>query len=200
MKILELGCGHGALIRFLNERGYGNVWGVDASREQVEEARRLGSGDVRQGDLLATLRSQAAASQDVVVAFDVIEHMRKEEVVEFVDEIARVLRPGGRWVIHSANAESPFGGRSFFGDFTHETFFTRVSIGQLLFCSGFEAVSCNEDAPVVHGVKSALRRAGWSLIRLILRLCVLIETGACDRACIFSQNFLVVATKKREGQ
>ena len=48
-----------------------------------------------------------------------------------------------------------------YGDLTHEMAFTRTSLAQLLLSSGFGAVRCFEDAPVVHGAKSALRWLLW---------------------------------------
>jgi len=93
--VLDLGCGHGALIYFARRAGYTNTRGVDGSPEQVAAARRLGIEGVEEGDLLATLASQADGSLDVVVAFDVIEHFTRDELLGFVDQVQRVLRPGG---------------------------------------------------------------------------------------------------------
>ena len=94
-KIMDLGCGHGAFIHFIREAGYANVLGVDRSPEQVAEAKRLGIDGVHEGDLMNTLQATPDASQDVVIAFDVIEHFGKEELLSFVDEVCRVLRSGG---------------------------------------------------------------------------------------------------------
>lgn len=194
-RILDLGCGHGALIHFARELGYRNVNGVDGSPEQVVTARRLGIDGVQEGDLEKTLASQPAASLDVVVAFDVIEHFTRQELLPLVDEVRNVLKPGGRWIIHVPNGESPFGGRMRYWDLTHELAFTRMSLGQLLLSSGFARVECFEDAPVVHGVKSAIRYAMWSAIRSMLRLYIAAETGDTGRQAIFSQNLLAVAIR-----
>ena len=40
--ILDLGCGHGAVVHALRLLGYANVRGVDGSPQQVEAAHRLG--------------------------------------------------------------------------------------------------------------------------------------------------------------
>ena len=193
--ILDLGCGHGTLLHFAHEAGYVNARGVDRSPEQVAEAQRLGVAGVAQGDLVETVRSTSEGSLDLVLTFDVIEHFRREELVGLVDGIHRILRPNGRWISHTVNAESPFFGRIRYGDMTHEQAFTRTSIGQLLMSSGFRAVECYEDAPVVHGVKSAMRLAVWKLVRVMLRVYLAAETGSTDRSVILSQNFLIIATK-----
>lgn len=191
--ILELGCGHGALLHVLAQMGYRNARGVDVSPEQVAAARRLGIAGVEQSDLMDALRSTPDQSQDIVVTFDVIEHFTKAELVLLVDEVHRVLQMGGRWIIHAPNGESPFGMRMRYWDMTHEQAFTRTSLVQLLLASGFSRVLCFEDQPVPHGLKSVVRLVLWKLIRAGLLFYVAVETGAFDRDAVFSQNLLAVA-------
>ena len=193
--ILDIGCGHGAISYALQQAGYHHVRGVDGSAEQVQAAARLGIHGVAQGDLMQTLREFADASLDVVVAFDVIEHFTKAELIPLVDEVQRVLKPGGRWVIHAPNGESPFGNRVRFGDYTHEQAFTRTSLGQLPVASGFARVEAYEDRPIAHGFASTMRAACWRLIRVALLFYIAVETGSLDRRAVFSQNLLTVAHK-----
>lgn len=193
--ILDLGCGHGALIYFLRQAGYHNVVGVDISPEQVAEATRLGIEGIREGNLLETLRNLLDHSQDVVIAFDVIEHFTKDELLPFVDEVLRVLKPGGRWLIHAPNGESPFVGAIRYGDMTHEQAFTRVSLAQLLLSSGFSRVVCHESGPVPVGIKSTARWILWRGIRLLLRVWTAAETGDLGWEVIYTRNLLAVAYK-----
>lgn len=192
---IDLGCGHGALVYFARQAGYANVRGVDGSQEQVAAARRLGIEGVEQGDLLKTLAELPDASHDCIVAFDVIEHFTRDELIGFVDEVHRVLKSGGRWIIHTPNGESPFFGRIRYGDLTHELAFTRTSISQLLLSSGFARAQSYEDTPIPHGFKSGLRWMLWKGIRSALRLYIAVETGDASNAHIFTQNFLTVAYK-----
>lgn len=193
--ILDLGCGHGALIYFLREAGYDNVQGVDVSPEQVAEAGRLGIEGIRQGDLQEALRALPSLSQDVVIGFDVIEHFSKDELLPLVDEVFRVLKPDGRWIIHAPNGESPFCGAIRYGDMTHEQAFTRHSLAQLLLSSGFSRVVCHESGPVPHGLKSALRCLAWQVIRWGMRLWLAAETGDLGRDAVYTRNLLAVAFK-----
>jgi SAM-dependent methyltransferase len=192
--IVDLGCGHGALLHFAAEAGYRNLAGVDASPEQVAAAHRLGIASVRQDDLLAALRALPDESRDVVVAFDVIEHLAKDEAVDMADEIRRVLRPGGRWIVHAPNGMSPFCGAVRYGDLTHELAFTPGSLSQLALTAGFRSVAVHEDAPVVHGVKSLVRAALWRALRAALRFYLAVETGTA-RGAVLTQNLLAVAVR-----
>ena len=192
-RILDLGCGHGALLYVLHAAGYTQATGVDRSAEQVAAARRLGIAGVSEGDVFQTLAGCADGSLDVVVAFDLIEHFGKDEVVPLVDEVHRVLRPGGLWIVHVPNAEGLFGAHSRYADFTHEVAFTRASLSQLLLASGFSRVACYEDTPVPHGAVSVFRAVAWWVIRQALMFYVAVETGSWDRGAVFTQNLLGVA-------
>ncbi len=194
-RILELGCGAGGLVAFLRRRGYANVAGVDTSTEQVELARASGVEGVSHADLFDALRALANGCCDVVVAFDVIEHLTKDEALQLATEVGRVLSRDGRWIIHTVNAESPFFGRVRYGDFTHETAFTQRSIRQMLLSAGFPRVVSHEDRPVVHGAKSLGRAVVWQAVRSVLRVVIAAETGDLGRDAILSQNFLTVAQK-----
>ncbi len=194
-RVLDLGCGYGALLHFAREAGYRHLDGVDGSPEQVAAAAALRIDGVRQGDLLETLAATPDESQDVVVTFDLIEHLTRDELLRVVDEVWRVLRRDGRWLVHTPNGESPFVGRIRYGDLTHEQAFTRSSLSQLLLSSGFTRVEYHEDVPVVHGPASAIRYAVWRVIRAGLRVYVAAETGSTERDAVFTQNLLAVAWK-----
>lgn len=194
-RIVDLGCGHGALIHFAHKAGYRDVTGIDRASDQVAAAKALGIDGVGEGDLMDNLRASPDDSLDAIIAFDVIEHFTKDELIAFVDEIRRALKPGGRWIIHAPNGASPWFGRIRYGDFTHEQAFTRESLGQLLLASGFSKVACFEDAPFPHGAKSAARWLIWKLIRAGLRLYLAAETGDLGRGAIFTQNLFAVAVK-----
>lgn len=194
-RILELGCGGGALLYFAHALGYTNMTGVDRSPEQVALTRARGIQGVTEGDLMPVLRGLAPQSYDAIVAFDVIEHFTKPEVLDFVDLVHRALKPGGRFIVHTCNAEGPMPGASQYGDFTHEVSFTRSSISQIFLASGWSGVTCHEDRPVPHGVKSTVRFVLWHMIRAVLRFYLAVETGDTGRNAIFSQNFLAVAVK-----
>jgi SAM-dependent methyltransferase len=130
---------------------------------------------------------------DAIVALDVIEHFTKPELCRLTAEVARVLKPGGRWIIHCPNGESPFAGAVRYGDFTHELCFTQHSLRQLLHAYGFVGIECFEDSPVMHGFSSVARSAIWRAMRFGLRAWFVIETGKAAARPIFTQNLFCVA-------
>ncbi|MBN8490394.1 MAG: class I SAM-dependent methyltransferase [Burkholderiales bacterium] len=188
--ILDLACGHGALIRALKCAGYRRASGVDLSAEQVALAQQSGLDEVEVGDLLATLMTHTH-DVDAVFLLDVLEHQTRDELLATLDGTYGALRRGGRVIMHVPNAEGLHGMRVRYGDLTHEQAFTPASMRQLLTICGFTNIRCYEDRPVMHGLKSAVRSALWYLSTLPARLQLLAETGTSGH--ILSQNMLVVA-------
>ena len=194
-RILDLGCGYGALEYYAAQAGYANIRGVDRSVEQLDASRRLGIANIAQDDCFEMLAKEQPGSLDAIVSFDLIEHLPKEQVCDLAAAIAKALAPGGRWILHCPNAESPMGGRVRYGDFTHELAFTRLSLAQLLTSFRFSRVECFEDGPVVHGMTSAVRLVVWRIIRAALHVWLVAETGQTDGTPIFTQNLFCVAYK-----
>lgn len=95
LKILDIGCGTGALMTELAP--YGGVEGVDVSETAIAFCRERGITRVRQGSIEALPYFDGMF--DVVLALDVLEHVRDDQAG--IAEITRVLKPGGTAVIFS---------------------------------------------------------------------------------------------------
>lgn len=195
IRVLDLGCGYGAMLYWLKQAGYRRIEGIDRSAEQVEGAHGLGLDFVRQDDLLNHLAHRESESCDVVFALDVLEHFGKEEALQFGDLVYRALSPGGIFILHLPNGEGIFSGSVVFGDFTHEMTLNRRSLAQTLRCSGFSQINTYEDTPVVHGIVSAGRYLIWKAFRTVLRISYAAETGDTGRDLILTQSFLAIARK-----
>jgi len=177
------------------------------SADQIAQAVEFDIGEVLRSDVFSFVRNSESESYDVVIAFDIIEHLTKPELFDLADEIYRVLTPGGFWIAHAPNAEGVFGARIRYSDLTlrrvpcryaplvHEQAFTRESMEQLARAAGFRAIECFEDEPVVHGIKSMIRWLIWKGARALLRIFVMAETGDTGRKALFSQNLLACARK-----
>jgi SAM-dependent methyltransferase/uncharacterized membrane protein YbhN (UPF0104 family) len=102
----DAGCGQGAAVAWLRERGYG-VIGVDTSAGQVASAeRRFGPGTARLGSVLSL--PFADASLDFIYTVNVLHHLPDETAQRAAfTELARVVRPGGRVFVHEINTTNP---------------------------------------------------------------------------------------------
>lgn len=110
-QVLEVGCGTGAMTRFLARReGFsGTVIGVDQSLPFIEAARRLAHDenasdrtDFRVGDAHSLDFSPGAF--DAVIAHTMISHVTEPTTV--LREMARVVRPGGTVAIFDGDYAS----------------------------------------------------------------------------------------------
>jgi SAM-dependent methyltransferase len=190
-RILEIACGPGALLYFLEQAGYRNIAGVDVSEEQIAVAARLGILSATCSTLEDFLGAQEAGSADRVLAIDILEHLSRPEIVEILGAIRGVLKPDGRCIAHVPNGEGLFGMRIRYGDFTHELAFTPRSASQVFCVAGFREVRCFEDKPRVHGPTSLARRILWDVGTLPSRLLLAAETGVTQ--AILSQNMMIEA-------
>jgi len=94
-RVLDVGCGEGQMARRVAALG-AEVVGVDGSWAQIAEARRRGGGPTYLRGT-ATALPVASGSVDAVTACLVLEHVEPFEPA--IDEIARVLVPGGCFVL-----------------------------------------------------------------------------------------------------
>lgn len=91
--ICDMGCGPGQIARYLNRQGAGTL-GVDLSPLMVAEAQRLNPEiHFHQGDMLSLPDSDN--SWGGIAAFYCIIHIPREQVLDALWEMKRVLKPGG---------------------------------------------------------------------------------------------------------
>lgn len=104
---LDLGCGQGWYLRAMHERGY-DLDGTDYSAGQLRRAGvHLGqTGRFVQADAQALPFDDA--SFDFVYSINAIHHMLGPGAQErTMQEIVRVLRPGGLFLLHEINTRNP---------------------------------------------------------------------------------------------
>jgi 2-polyprenyl-3-methyl-5-hydroxy-6-metoxy-1,4-benzoquinol methylase len=99
-RILDVGCGDGALSGLIRQDLGRSVTGVDANPLAIELARQAFSRRGLEGLFKCITgydTGEPENSFDVVVCSDVIEHV--QEPLKMLSEILRILRPGGHLVI-----------------------------------------------------------------------------------------------------
>lgn len=101
-RVLDVGCGYGASARWLSARLACRVTGVTISAAQARLARRwnLRRGHASSVDIVradAATPPIRASTFDLVWVVECMEHLRDKG--RFVEHVARVLRPGGRFAL-----------------------------------------------------------------------------------------------------
>ncbi|TWT42553.1 putative S-adenosylmethionine-dependent methyltransferase [Botrimarina hoheduenensis] len=87
--IVDIGCGHGHLVRELNQRGF-DARGVDVSNVAVDAANATSPGRFQFGSILDLPLEDA--SFDCVVSTDCFEHLEQADVPRALAELWRVAR------------------------------------------------------------------------------------------------------------
>mgnify|MGYP001577543313 FL=1 len=107
--LLDFGCGPGYLIEhLLKSGGRGKVFGLDFSKEAVDQVNQKFNKHKYFGEAVRVDRLPspfADNSMDVVISIEVVEHLNDEQLDGMMQEVARVLKPGGCFVVTAPNKE-----------------------------------------------------------------------------------------------
>lgn len=104
-RVLDIGCGDGATLQFLKARGVARwTCGVDINTVALERARAAGVDLVVPGSLDELELPLEAASFDLILCLDILEHLADPWAV--ARAAADLLRPGGILVASIPNVQS----------------------------------------------------------------------------------------------
>jgi len=159
-RILDCGSGPGYFLYFLKKQGYTNAVGVDLCKQAVKIGTSMGL-NLQYHDMFDFLKGCQNEYFDLIVAFDVLEHVMKDEVLKLLDLINSRLRKGGTVLIRVPNANSPFATRSRWNDFTHELSFTDESLTQILLSCGFIDIQIHGEKGVITSFLCLIRKILW---------------------------------------
>jgi len=184
-----------SFLYFLASAGYTNIYGVDLNAVEIDHARQMGVPNLTCGDALDYL-AQHEADFDLISAFNLFEHLRKEEVLQLLHLIHRALKPSGRLLAITPNGLSPFSGATRYWDFSHETGFTPASWRQLAHLTGFSSMTFEEFGPIPHSVKGRIRSVLWQIIRLGIMAYAYVEVGSPrDASRVYTADMKIILTK-----
>ncbi|MEO8584017.1 MAG: class I SAM-dependent methyltransferase [Flavitalea sp.] len=191
--ICDLGCGAGELLFALSEMGFSNLSGCDISSEQVLIAKRK-FPEVMQADLFLFLQEQPDKYFEVIIMFDVIEHLTKQEAFDLLQLINKKLSIGGMLIGHTPNGLSPFVGHVLWGDITHQWCLTPLSAQTLCKLFGLENFEAIDHLGAGRGIAGLSRRLLWKILKGFLQIFNLIETGSSGGS-VWTRNFAFKANK-----
>jgi ubiquinone/menaquinone biosynthesis C-methylase UbiE len=106
MKLLDVGCGRGEILRHAAQLG-ADAYGIDYAPVAVEMSHRVIEGEVMPGKtavFLADAKKLPFPNQhfDRVLMFDVVEHLHPWELHHALLEVHRVLKADGLFIVHTA--------------------------------------------------------------------------------------------------
>lgn len=144
--VLEIGFGNGSFLKYCKQNSW-KVVGIEANKQLVIEAKKNNYEAIHADNLLKI----QSASFDLIVAFDVLEHIPLETLPGFLDSIRRVLKKNGIFIARFPNGDSPFGLQGQNGDPTHVTVIGSGKAKFLAMHAGLEVLSLEGSAQPIMG-------------------------------------------------
>jgi SAM-dependent methyltransferase len=178
-RLLDVGCGYGFFLKLAREAGWEAI-GVDPDPQAIAYATRRLRVNALCGDLRGTRFS--ASSFELVTLWNVLECV--PDPLELLNEVYRVLTPGGRVFIRTQNAEwhrlsfgvtrlaRRLGGRALLEEYPYLTFifnlnsFCRSTLRLLLLRAGFLSASVRNSPPIPGDPYLGLGQGGELMLSL----------------------------------
>ncbi|TAN06155.1 MAG: class I SAM-dependent methyltransferase [Rhodanobacteraceae bacterium] len=148
-KVLEIGFGNGKFAAWICKNSEHYV-GTESNPELVERAigagieAHLGTNDLTEVALHRRF--------DLIVAFDVLEHLDMPDILTLLESAKRCLSDNGRIVFRVPSGDSPFSGPLMYGDITHKTRLGSKAIAQIATITGLEVVSTHDAVLPIYGM------------------------------------------------
>ncbi|MCB9421495.1 MAG: class I SAM-dependent methyltransferase [Ardenticatenaceae bacterium] len=107
MRLLDVGCGRGEILRHCMQLGI-EAYGIDYAEAATAMTREVIASQQAAGVKAGVCRSDAKKLPfptgyfDRVLMFDVVEHLYPWELHQAMLEVRRVLKDNGRFIIHTA--------------------------------------------------------------------------------------------------
>lgn len=190
LSVLEIGFGNGSFARWAIDRGWRYV-GTETDPELVARARSAGMPAFDAEAAREGLRQHGPF--DLVVAWDVLEHVPDRETPALLADCRAALVGGGAMVARMPAAESPFSRGIQHGDATHVRSITSHRARRDFLAAGFS--SCEVRAtrlslrgvPLASLVRRMLVRGVDAAVHPVVRILVR------DRNAVLTPNMIAVA-------
>jgi SAM-dependent methyltransferase len=112
LRVLDLGCGEGYFARHLRSRGARYVIGVDQSAGMIDLAKKQEAAHpmgIEYHEGCATDLSRfPTASFDMTIAVFLFNYLTVERMRQCMEEVARVVKPGGRFLFSVPHPAFPY--------------------------------------------------------------------------------------------
>lgn len=132
-RLLEVGCGAGALLCDLTRRGYA-AQGLETSDKALPVAARLAEITASPHHVSSTPQSDWQSTFNMVCAFDVLEHIEDDRLA--IQEWIRWLAPNGKMILSVPAHRSRWGAGDVWAG--HYRRYDRNDVEQLLVSCGME--------------------------------------------------------------
>jgi 2-polyprenyl-3-methyl-5-hydroxy-6-metoxy-1,4-benzoquinol methylase len=169
-KVLDIGVGRGEMLACMKEWGYLEYQGVDISADTIRFCQSMGL-QCQQVDDTGAWLLEHAGEFDLITLLDVLEHFKKEQIIDFLKVLRGALKSQGVLIIQVPNMQAPDSQLHRYNDITHECGFIEHSLLQVLLAAGFKEIAFFGFEELITGrkdtIKRFLRPILWSYVRFV---------------------------------
>jgi len=193
--VLDVGCGAGHFLRFLELEGYSKIEGIELSAQQAEITKKHVNSTVHIGDV-ADLIKNNKNYYALITLNDVLEHIPKNDTVNFLQTLKPGLSDDGVLVVNVPQVAGLSTSYNRYNDFTHNLVFTEMSLKQVLYMAGYSNIKfVYEKWPLKLSLRHlAYRSVRWFWYKL-LTLAYMIEMPGETRPKSWQIRLVAVAKK-----
>lgn len=156
-KVLDIGIGRGEMLTCMRSWGYVDYLGVDISPDTVLFCKSIGLNCIQVSDTTEWLKEHKD-SFNAITLLDVLEHIKKEQLIEFLKAIKVSLKKNGVLIVQVPNMQAPDGYLHRYNDITHELGFIEHSLQQVLTVAGFNNFIFLGFEELIFGLKDSIKR------------------------------------------
>ena len=191
---LVVSCGPGYFVNLMNEEGYREVLGIDSDPEKIHYATKKNLNCITEHAFPYLAQNENAF--DFIFVEQEINHLTRDEILEFFRLCRESLKEGGTIIIHSLNGANPItGSEALAQNFDHYNTFTEYSLRQILQYSNFQEIEVFPLALYIF-YENPVNYIGMALdafLNLVFRLSFIFY-GKHNR--IFSKKIAAVGKKR----
>jgi 2-polyprenyl-3-methyl-5-hydroxy-6-metoxy-1,4-benzoquinol methylase len=195
LEVLEVGFGNGSFLDFSKSIGW-NISGVELIPALIDRASQNG---FKAFDSIYDVK--ALNNYDLIVAFDVLEHIEQDQVQNFFEKLRSLLNTKGVIIIRVPNGSSPFGLSNQHGDITHQSVITESKMDYWANCVNLEINYKGGDIYLIYNGKKikAPVRVLKRLLQLIIERLIRWIFAPQSKGFLSSNSMYVLSKKNNES-
>ncbi len=190
-RILEIGFGRGDFLRYLIRNKYTNFLGLEIGPEQYKMVKENISDKVVLVEDTFIFLENHKDQFDAIVFIDVLEHIEKDRIIEFLHLVFGALKKDGLVFCRVPNVANPFASMARYKDFTHTVGFTVQSLSSVFKVTNFQDVKVKGES-FNFSFSGAIIQFFRSFFGVFIRMLCLLYGGDIKTS---AKNIIAIAKK-----
>ncbi|MES1255407.1 MAG: class I SAM-dependent methyltransferase [Acidobacteriota bacterium] len=195
MPILDIGCGFGDFLAYLEQQGYSNLRGVEIDPVRAEASRRQTRAAIDETQDLEPYLRRLTDRYALITLKSVIAHFPREAAGANLRAMRDILAPGGILIVETFNASRWTGPYVLYNDITHCWAYTEYSLRQIVETAGFKVLELGGERLPARRLSARVLRALQWIWATVLKAVYVVERGIGRNPTILTKYLVAVCEK-----